>query len=313
MTGCAYGDRQPDFRFWRHCCIGGTGSWNRASVSAAAFFFLLTSAQTLAFLTTVSHSTAVSTCSSRCSATCYPLRRRIRVFSSGAAVDMAHSCVSAAAAAAAEPEAAATTPPTLVSGANDVETFFARYRVRARRESERAMSGITEGMFAVSFGEGLEDEEGRVAAAGSDLGGGRDSDGKKRLYGTALYIPGGGKSIRRQHHKTTSASEAWAAEANSVLVLEDLTSGGDLVGFCGAADPRLGSQAATTTTTISTNPTLDTHIFIRQGCEMDGSTASLLVRSLHGWIAGPAAAAAASEWIAARAAMTRNRRAGLAA
>lgn len=122
--------------------------------------------------------------------------------------------------------------------------------------------------------------------------------------------PGGGNDKQGQHRRAATASEVWTVEGNSVLVLEDLKAGGGLVGFCGAVGPQLGSPTAATTTSKST---LDARIFVRQDCEIDSSTTSLLVRSLHGWLAGPAAAAAAAKQITARAAMTRSRRAGLAA
>lgn len=99
-----------------------------------------------------------------------------------------HSCLSAATTTAASE---ATTPPRLVSGASDVETFFGTYRVIARRESEIAVDGKTEGMIAFGDQDMVEenDEERADAAAAAgdfaavNLGGGSDSGGKRhRTY-----------------------------------------------------------------------------------------------------------------------------------
>lgn len=92
---------------------------------------------------------------------------------------MAHRCASAAAAAtttAAAEEVEATTPPTLVSGASDIETFFGRYRVRARQESEIGLEvgGITEDIIAFSFGEEEKMEGEQEKTADDDVVGSDD-------------------------------------------------------------------------------------------------------------------------------------------
>lgn len=210
MTRYINGGRQPGFRFVRRGIPGG--SWNNSVVSAvslaavaAVFLSTSTHTQTLAFLTTVPRSAAPRLCTSR-SAVRFrfsPLRRRRVGVLSTEEVDMTHSCVSApaattavaAAAGEAEVEAEPTTPPTLVSGASDVETFFGRYRVRARRESERAAGGLAEGMVAVPLGEDMDREQEMTAAGGDDLaavnlGGGFEdaSDGKSRASCGASFL-----------------------------------------------------------------------------------------------------------------------------
>lgn len=78
-------------------------------------------------------------------------------------------------------------------------------------------------------------------------------------------------------------THAHAGADNRVLIVEDLEADGDILGFFGALD-----------SPTATGPTLDTYICVRTGREVDRPTTSLLTRALHGWLSGPAAAAAAT-------------------
>ncbi|CAB1107606.1 unnamed protein product [Ectocarpus sp. CCAP 1310/34] len=104
-----------------------------------------------------------------------------------------------------------------------------------------------------------------------------------------------GKEERARHAATLAAAavngdgtHAHAGVDNRVLVVEDLEADGDILGFFGALD-----------SPTATGPTLDTYICVRTGREVDRPTTRLLTRALHGWLSGPAAAAAATgrDWL----------------
>ncbi|CAM9772392.1 unnamed protein product [Ectocarpus sp. 6 AP-2014] len=99
-----------------------------------------------------------------------------------------------------------------------------------------------------------------------------------------------GREERARHAATLAAAavngdgtHAHAGADNRVLIVEDLEADGDILGFFGALD-----------SPTATGPTLDTYICVRTGREVDRPMTRLLTRALHGWLSGPAAAAAAT-------------------
>ncbi|CAM9888884.1 unnamed protein product [Ectocarpus fasciculatus] len=146
-------------------------------------------------------------------------------------------------------------PPELVAGASDFETFFGAYRIRPRRESESLLDASWQDVLVFDGQQEGKEERARHAAVVA-----------------AAAVNG----------KTYINKECDGVD-NRVLIVEDLEADGSILGFFGALD-----------SPTATGPTLDTYISVRAGCEVDRPMTSLLTRALHGWLSGPAAAAAAT-------------------